>query len=401
LPQILTLEEFVPATFVPSPPLDAALEALWQHYGPQVTVEFPSPKTQGRWRLTNQGWVGQIPLTQDFQIALQPKLPLSNLFGMLEVAYRLAGLRFLDGEMACASLAEFYERLAHVLARRVLDRERQGLYRAYVAQEGALPYIAGRLDVTRHVRHPWAAALPCEYEEHTADVDDNQLLAWTLHRILQSGLCTERTLPALRQACRGLTGGVALTPFAAQDCVGRLYGRLNADYRPLHALCRFFLEHTGPAHIAGDHTLAPFLIPMPRLYELFVAEWLRDHLPPGRFRLEAQERVTFGAAQQWRFDIDLTLYDATTNQVLGVLDTKYKAADSPASDDIAQVVAYAEIKGCQEAALVYPAPLARPLDATLGDIHVRSLTFALDGDLSAAGQAFVACVVGARFYQQI
>lgn len=392
MPHLLTLEAFVPAAFVPSPSLDAALERLWQEYGTQVAVDFPSPKTQGCWRLTNLGWVGQIPLTPDVQIALQPKLPLGNLFGMLEVAYRLTGFRFLDGEMACASLAEFYERLAHVLARRVLDRERQGLYRAYVAQEAALPYVAGRLDVRRQAQRPWAAALPCEYGEHTADVDDNQIIAWTLHRILQSGLCTERSLPALRQAYRGLAGGVALTPFAAQECVGRLYGRLNADYQPLHALCRFFLEHTGPAHTAGDHTLAPFLIPMPRLFELFVAEWLRQHLPPERFRLEAQERVTFGPEQQWHFDIDLTLYDAATNQILGVLDTKYKAADSPATDDIAQIVAYAEIKGCREAALVYPAPLARPLEARLGDIHVRSLTFALDGDLTAAGQAFVACV---------
>jgi len=99
--------------------------------------------------------------------------------------------------------------------------------------------------------------------------------------------------------------------------------------------------------------------------------------------------LTFGAEQQWHFDIDLTLYDGATNRVLGVLDTKYKVVETPASDDIAQIVAYAEIKGCREAVLVYPAPLAHPLDATLGDIHVRSLTFALDGDLTAAGQAFV------------
>jgi 5-methylcytosine-specific restriction enzyme subunit McrC len=38
--------------------------------------------------------------------------------------------------------------------------------------------------------------------------------------------------------------------------------------------------------------------------------------------------------------------------------------------------------------LVYPVPLASPLDARVGDIRVRSLTFALAGDLRAAGADF-------------
>ena len=140
-------------------------------------MEFPSPKTAGAWRLTSQGWVGYIPLSPDLGIALRPKVGLSNLFRMLEYAYRLESFRFLDDMFESSSLTEFYERLARVLARRVLDRARKGLYRAYLGREERLPYVRGRLDARRLAQSPWRTDLPCAYQERTADVEDNQILA--------------------------------------------------------------------------------------------------------------------------------------------------------------------------------------------------------------------------------
>jgi len=44
------------------------------------------------------------------------------------------------------------------------------------------------------------------------------------------------------------------------------------------------------------------------------------------------------------------------------------------------VIAYAEAIGCKEAILIYPVEMESPLDMWVGDIHVRSATFALEGD---------------------
>jgi 5-methylcytosine-specific restriction enzyme subunit McrC len=180
---------------------------------------------------------------------------------------------------------------------------------------------------------------------------------------------------------------VTLQPFGPSDCVGRSYSRLNDDYQPMHALCRFFLEHSGPSHEMGDRTMLPFLVDMARLYELFVAEWLRAHPPLDTF-IKVKEPVHFhGNAPS--FEIDLVLYGTATAKALYVIDTKYKAASAPSSDDLAQVVAYAEAKGCSEAVLVYPSPLSKPLDTEVGGIRVRSLVFSLSGDLDQSGRAFV------------
>ncbi len=382
--QTIELTEYQPASF-PAEAISPEIgQALWEKYGQQVEVQEPSFKTGGRWRLTAQGWVGHIPLTPTFHLALKPKIELSNLFRMWEYAYRLNSFKLLEGLIACQSLPEFYERLAHVLARRVLERGRKGFYRAYLAETDRLPYLRGRLAVQPAL--PGQVKLVCHFEEHTADVADNGILAWTLDRIARSGLCSERVLPSVRLAHRALHSLVRPTPYQPGDCVGRVYHRLNEDYRPMHALCRFFLEHSGPSHSPGPQPMLPFLVDMARLYELFVAEWLRAHLPP-HLDLKAQERVDLGPANAWQFQIDLLLYEKETGAVRVVLDTKYKT-DTQAGD-IAQVIAYAKIKGCREAVLIYPTPLAHPLDTTVDGLRVRSLTFALAGDLEQAGRVFL------------
>ena len=134
--------------------------------------------------------------------------------------------------------------------------------------------------------------------------------------------------------------------------------------------------------------MLPFLVDMARLYERFVAEWLKSHLPP-EWRLAIQERVDLGRANALHFEIDLVLYAAETGRPVCVLDTKYKTAADPAPADLHQMISYAHTKGCPEAILVYPAPLAQPFDEVIRGIRVRSLTFALAGELEQAGQEFL------------
>jgi 5-methylcytosine-specific restriction enzyme subunit McrC len=131
------------------------------------------------------------------------------------------------------------------------------------------------------------------------------------------------------------------------------------------------------------------MVDMARLYELFVAEWLRKHLL-APWTLQAQTRVPIGQHDNLYWNLDLIIAHAETGQIRWVLDTKYKRIEYPSADDVAQVVAYAQAKGCHEAVLIYPIHLARPLDESIGDIRVRTLSLALDGDLETAGQRFLA-----------
>ena len=389
-PASLTLTEYEPLRLPAGSLPTAVLEQLWRDYdqhGRQLEVTFPSPKTGHQWQLTALGWVGVIPLGSGSQLTIQPKTPLPNLFRLWEIAYGLQDAHLLDGLVATASLADFYQHLAYALARRALHRARHGLYRAYLTETRPLPAIRGR--ITQYPQPPQVQAA-CRYQETTTDLPDNQIVAYTLGHVARSGLCQGVAQTAVHRAARVWQSAATPYPCTPAACVGRTYTRLNQDYAPLHALCRFFLEHSGPAHRPGEHEIRPFLINTARLYERFVAAWLTRHLPPP-WRVRAQETVFVGARRELQFTIDLVLYD-DDGRPHTVLDTKYKTPDAAATGDVSQVVTYAQAKGCREAVLVYPQTLARPLDVHVGNVHVRSLAFAPEGE--PAGQEFLAVLLG-------
>ncbi len=125
---------------------------------------------------------------------------------------------------------------------------------------------------------------------------------------------------------------------------------------------------------------------MARLYELFIAEWLKVNLPKN-LMLRYQERIDI--AKNLYFKTDLVVYDSLTNVPRFIIDTKYKNTASVSSDDVAQVIAYAVSKNCKEAILLYPTPLKQPLNKCVGCIRVRSLTFSLEDDFEHSGNTFL------------
>ncbi|MBH25487.1 MAG: restriction endonuclease [Myxococcales bacterium] len=367
-------------------------EHLWRHYSAQVAVEFPSPKTQGGWELRALGWVGTIPLPSGLMLHIAPKVEISNLFRMLEYAYHLRSVRFLDDLIHCEDLPEVYEQLALILARKVLERSRKGFHRAFVSQRSDGHCVRGRIELNDLARRPWAVPPRCQIQRSTVDVEDNQILAWTLYTIAHSGLCGPRSHTVVGRAWRTLRNAVTLKPFSPADCVQRSYHRMNQDYAPLHALCRFFLAHSGPQHERGDHPTLPFLVHMDRLFEQFVAAWFSTHLPE-HLAIRAQQRVDVDRRTHVYFNIDLVLYDLGTGQVLGVLDTKYKDAERPSSEDLAQLVAYAQSLSCRRAFLIYPLAFEQPFDIHVGDVRIQRLAFPLSGDLDHNGHRMLASLL--------
>lgn len=383
----IVLREYLPTPVSASDLTAEEAEVIWRQHGAKVKVEFPSPSTDGRYVLTAGGWVGFIPLGSDRGLRLLPKVSLGNLFGMLETAYRLKSFKLLTGLYDCRSLEEFYERLAHILARRVLDRARRGLYREYVPRDERLACVRGRIDLARAVAAPWRVRLDCRFEEHTANIADNRILSYTFLRIVRSAACRRTEVRrSVTQAFRSTKTVAPPIPIHARECSGRLYNRLNEDYRALHALCHFFLEQTGPTHESGDSSSLPFLVDMAQLFELYVTQWLHRHLPTG-LEIRAQEHVPIDGNLAFR--IDLVLREKSTGRALAVLDTKYKTPRLASTSDVAQVVAYAESRATNLAILVYPRGLERELAGEVGKIRVHSLAFSLDGSLDKNGERFL------------
>ena len=386
--QVIHLIEYETCFFSPPELSEEDARRIFIQFGDKVSVEWPTPKTDDRWQLTSLGWVGFIPIGQNSGISLKPKVPLQNLFKMLEYAYDLESIKFLEGVYDCESIRDFYERLAKILANRFIDRAREGLYKTYKEEYEELSFVRGRIDIPSLARSPVKTKLPCYFEDYTIDIEDNQIVAWTLHTILRSCICTDRSIPILRKAERILRNSVSLKPFNGCDCVGRVYDRLNADYEIIHKLCRFFLDNIGPTQDLGDRTMVPFLVDMARLFELFVARWLKQYLD-SRYLLKTQESFVIGETGALRMVMDLIIYNRETGIPLCVLDTKYKAHSSVSSEDYNQVVAYSDAVGCENAILIFPKKLDHSFNEKPGRIRVKTTIFDIGIEIEKAGEQFL------------
>jgi len=171
------------------------------------------------------------------------------------------------------------------------------------------------------------------------------------------------------------------------QCVNRSYHRLNQDYEVLHAICRLFLEHSGPGSGSGDHSMILFTVHMPQLFERFVALWLQSHLGDPH-KVQIQHFAPLESTEKMSYRIDVVIQDPRSGEPLAVMDTKYKVGEAPVEADVNQVVAYAVEMGVNRAFLVYPSAAGASLKAKVGYITVEGLSFDIGADYEQEGRRF-------------
>jgi len=342
-----------------------------------VTVNAPDTLAGTGWRLTPGNWIGSVPLPGGEVLRIRPKLPVPSLLRLLDLAYGFSKLDFHPDLSSCDSIDDWFDRLVAHLVRRIRVRMRQGLYRAYISRHERIAHVRGRIDLAPLIRRPHDPSLICHYQEHTADIADNQILIWTMHLAARCAACSTETRHQAQAVARALSQSVTLELCLAKDCRGRTYHRLNQDYEPLHAMCRLILDRLSPTWEVGQDRSLPFTLDMAALFEEAVASWLKQNLDRDCYRVVDQDRFTLGRSAEIAYIADITIYDRQTGAALAVLDTKYKLAEIPSHDDVNQVLAYGMVLKAPVVALVYPMALIDPLDALTGSpvIRVRSVSF--------------------------
>ncbi len=357
----------------------AVEQALHLHaqYPKELAVSFPSPLNGQCYQLRSRGYVGVVPLGADAALEINPKIRCSLLMPMLEYAYQLPKI---SAYKVPATMGDIYEFWAEVLARKVLQRVRRGLFWDYQTRQGRSRWVRGRLYPERSGLgvHPY-----CRFAEHTPDIIDN--------RILASALFGLRRFAFRRQVIRHLVGRAwwALSELNYRhirpvDCLGVAYHRLNEDYRPMHALCYPLLQQCSPAGGLGAEQGPAYLLHMPTLFERFCTAFIDDKINH-KVALKAQYHTRLKGTERLSFRLDMALFSAATGQPLAVVDAKYKAA-GPVESDVQQVVAYAVQLGTRRAFLLYP---NRDIDEQfeVGPVAVQALGYDLEAeDLEQAGQ---------------
>jgi 5-methylcytosine-specific restriction enzyme subunit McrC len=229
-------------------------------------------------------------------------------------------LQTFDAPLSEWVMGRFLSALNHLVKR--------GVRSDYVRVGGAERYLRGQLDPSRHVRQPPGRQhiFQIRHDVFVPDRPENRLLRLALDHVARAAQTSSNW--RLAQELRSLLHEVPASTNVDADLRAWRDDRVMAHYRPVHPWCELILYRQMPYSLVGRWHGISLLFPMEKLYERFVAAWLRRHLVPGAI-LRAPAASEFlclhEGSRMFRLEPDLLVEHKGRRWVL---DTKWKRLDA-------------------------------------------------------------------------
>lgn len=251
-------------------------------------------------------------------------IPIHNIYYMLAYAFR--DFRFDMFEDICGeNFEDTHNLFAEILIRCVSSQLKQGLYKTYVSQEGALPVMRGRIDMlkTRALQQSNPYRAFCNYDELSVNNPYNQVVKTTLQYLAKCSDVDEKRKQTIRQLIRFFTlidpidmDSVRIEQFR--------FDRNNQNYQFLAYICLFIFKELLMTTEEGIYKLKSLSDDkIERLFEKFVLEYFRRHHPEAKPRAaqikwNTIEEPSNSILPIMQTDIMLSVGDRTL-----IIDTKY------------------------------------------------------------------------------
>ena len=311
-----------------------------------VAARVHEPPTA--WRLvagSRVGWVGG----QNWEVRVVPALAVPKLMFLLGYAMDPAGWR--DEEAPYGEENNLYAAIASGFAFHATRALEQGPLRGYVSVDERAAAVRGRIRFVEQASRMRGLALPLEitYDDFTADVPENRLLAAATTTLLRFPRVPDVARARLRRIRAALDGVSPPTTTAAPPIT-----RLNRWYKRALPLAELILRHASVTTEHGTTRSISFVFDMNRVFEDFLSialtEALRAHGVSVRLQhtgrhLDRERLIPLRP--------DITLWRA--GRCLGVVDAKYKrlADERFPNADAYQMLAYCSGFGLRDGTLVY------------------------------------------------
>lgn len=314
----------------------------------------------GQWVITPNSFVGGFT-ARNLRVIVRPKIRPENLFFLLEVglpseAWQAEAIDYATNDELLPALVSFFARSAETTLAR-------GLFHHYRHEEDDLLALRGRIDFVRQFRRGGVLVpMACEWDNFTADVDENRCLIAAIRLTLRVPDVPHDDRRRLRRLLAALDGVAEPTASVALDRLDRIqYTRLNEHYRPALRLARLILANCTLQDQHGDTAASAFMLDMNQLFEDFVTARLQRTLR-GRLDVRAQARTYFDDERRVPMRPDL-VFECQGRRV-GVADLKYKLADGDTDTastagplarqgDYYQLLAYTTALNLKEGTLIY------------------------------------------------
>ena len=316
--------------------------------GQYLTVE--PGEHSGHWQVGAHHYVGSINVA-GLQVLVRPKIPLRNLFLLLEVGLRERDWH--DEAVRFETTGDLLPALVSFFARTTETTLARGLYHSYREQRDRLVALRGRVDIARQLTQP-GIVIPtaCKFTEFTADLIENSYLKAAVSRSLRVAGVQPIDRRRLMQHLVALEEvGDVRHHHTDDDQV--VFTRLNEHYRPALRLARLVLANLTLQDAVGETQASSFMLDMNELFERFVTERLRRALR-GRLAVKGQHQDRLDKERYVTIKPDL-LFSANGTPRF-VADIKYKLTDNTAAGrnaDYYQLLAYTTALDLPEGVLIY------------------------------------------------
>lgn len=262
--------------------------------------------------------------------------------------------------------APLSETLAAIFADRLRHELLLGPEHAYQEREANLRCFKGKMRVSRQVLHNAAhrERFYCRYDEFSQDTLMNRIFRAACRRLLEATR-TPGTQDALRH-CLLLLDGVDDVEIQESDFARITLTRQSERFEDVLRFCRLILSARTPTVQAGGSRTFSLLFDMNKVFERFVAAFLRRHvlgkLPGVQIFPQAAHHkrnlMECEGSGVLRLEPDV-LVEAPASRL--VMDTKWKllapgkrGRGGVADTDLYQLYAYTRRYGCKRSVLLYP-----------------------------------------------
>lgn len=321
-------------------------------------------------KLQARSYVGIIQTRDGTQIEILPKIAESYSQDELQRIFlkmlRVVGeVPFKSGQFANlnADKLPLLEIFIHDFLMTVDELVKRGIRSDYLRQEENLPFLKGKLQITKQIKHNSIRQnrFYVEFDSFEVNRPENRLIKSSLEKVLK--ISKQMNNQRLARELLFIFDEVATSTNYKNDFSKCSKDRGMIYYASTLSWCKLILGDESPVPKIGERSFRSFLFPMATLFERYVAKIMRRKLPTWRV-LEQISSKKLLKSNDWKkalFVIKPDLLLKNAQQTI-IADTKWKLLDSEDDEnkfkihqsDLYQLFTYAKFYESKKVILIYP-----------------------------------------------
>lgn len=340
-----------------------------------------------------RNYVGLIQLRNGFQVQILPKIDFGKddqdnsqtkkvFLKMLRSLKDFPCKVFNDANLKVDRM-NLYEIFINMYLQEVRQLVKRGIKSDYVTQEDNLSHYKGKLLVNQHIQMNFAhkERFYVAFDEFHPNRPENRLVKATLEKLLKLTSSTENS-----KEIRQLLSAFEMVDSSVnyeKDFSKVIIDRNTDDYKMLMQWSKVFLMNKSFSTFSGSSNSRALLFPMERVYESYVAQYVKKVFTPDGWEVSTQDKECYLFTEPERFALrpDIVL---KKDQRTVIMDTKWKSLVNDecknygiSQNDMYQMYAYSKKYDAKKVWLLYPmneamrnhSPISFKSDNTQVNLH--------------------------------